>query len=40
MVTTLEKPAVLELITEIAAEPDCAISATGPRRTRDVMPPV
>ena len=25
---------------EIAADPDWAISATGPRRTRDVMPPV
>ena len=40
MVTTFEKPAVQELITEIAAEPDCAISATGPRRMREVMPPV
>ena len=40
MVTTFEKPQVLELITEMPAEPDCAISATGPLRTREVMPPV
>jgi len=28
------------MITEIAEEPDCAISATGPLRMREVMPPV
>jgi hypothetical protein len=35
LVITLEKPASVEFISEIAAEPDCAISAARPGFTRD-----
>ena len=34
LVITLEKPTSVEFITEIAAEPDCAISAARPGCTR------